>query len=141
MSVNQYNPEGYSDPTAAEALKNVAREEKAKGLKPCVFICSPYAGDVKRNTEKAKQYMKFAVEKGVIPCVPHLLYPLVLDENDPAQRKLGLSFGLVWLSMCDELWVFGGTVSSGMQMEVDKARQCHIPIKYFTENCEEVRRT
>ncbi|OPY59584.1 MAG: HNH endonuclease [Pelotomaculum sp. PtaU1.Bin035] len=102
--------EGYPDPTAAEALTNMEREEKAKTWKPCVFICSPYAGNIRRNTEQARQYMKFAVRMGAIPFAPHLLYPQALDESDPAQRELGLFFGSVWLGKCDELWVFGSNI-------------------------------
>lgn len=133
-SMDKRNSEGYYDPTASEALGKVAREERAKGVKPCVFICSPYAGDIQRNTQNAKRFMKYAAEKGAVPFVPHLLYPLILNEKDPAQRKLGLSFGLVWLTMCDEMWVFGEHISTGMQTEIDKARACHIPILYFSED-------
>jgi hypothetical protein len=136
--MNKLNAEGYPDPTAADALANVAREEIAKGWKPCVFICSPFAGNTKRNTERAKRYLKFAVEKGAIPFAPHLLYPLVLDENDPVQRELGMFFGMVWLGKCDELWVFGSHISPGMVAEIDKAKRRLIPTKYFTENCKEV---
>jgi len=140
MYISKLNAEGYPDPTAAEELENVIREEIAKGWKPCVFICSPYAGDIKRNTINAKRYLKFAVDKGAIPFAPHLLYPLVLDDSDPAQRKLGLSFGMVWLCKCDELWVFGSHISPGMATEIKKAKRLLIPIRYFTENCEEVER-
>jgi hypothetical protein len=139
--MDRYNSEGYPDPTAAEALANVAREEKAKGWKPCVFICSPFAGDIHRNTLNARRYLKFAADKGAIPFAPHLLYPLVLDEGDPAQRKLGLFFGMVWLGKCDELWVFGSFISSGMGAEIAKAKKRGIPIRYFSETCEEVQDT
>lgn len=94
MHISRFNAEGYPDSTAAEALENVIREEIAKGRKPCVFICSPYAGDIKRNTINAKRYLKFAVDEGAIPFAPHLLYPQVLDDSDPEQRRLGLL--LVW---------------------------------------------
>lgn len=117
--MNKYNNEGYPDPTAAVTLGNVARDEWANGSKPCVFVCSPYNGDVKRNTQNTMRYMKYEIRKGAIPFAPHLLYPLILNDNEPSQRKLGLSFGLVWLGMCDELWVFGGYVSSEMQSEID----------------------
>lgn len=139
--MDRRNSEGYPDPTAAEALTNVAREEKAKTWKPCVFICSPYAGNIRRNTEQARQYMKFAVRMGAIPFAPHLLYPQVLDESDPAQRELGLFFGSIWLGKCDELWVFGSNISSGMGMEIAKASRRRIPIRYFTESCREVQGT
>ena len=38
------NMEGYPDPTAFKALKNVQRAEY--GYRPLVYICSPYSGDV-----------------------------------------------------------------------------------------------
>jgi len=138
--MNRLNAEFYPDPTAADALANVMREEIAKGWKPLVFICSPFAGNPKRHTQNAKRYLKFAVDKGTIPFAPHLLYPLVLDEADPAQRELGTFFGLVWLGKCDEIWVFGSRISQGMAAEIEKARRRLIPIRYFTENCEEVQK-
>ena len=73
--MDRYNAEGYPDPTAAEALENIMREEKAKNYKPCVFICSPFAGDIEKNLNKAREYLKFAVKQGTIPFAPHLLYP------------------------------------------------------------------
>lgn len=60
--MDKYNAEGYPDPTAAEALTNVEREEKAKSYRPCVFICSPFAGEIKINLENARKYLRFAVD-------------------------------------------------------------------------------
>ena len=40
-----------------------------------VYIASPYAGDIPNNVERAKEYCKQALEQGVIPVAPHLLYP------------------------------------------------------------------
>ena len=40
-----------------------------------VYIASPYAGDIPNNVERAKEYCKQALEQGVIPIAPHLLYP------------------------------------------------------------------
>ena len=57
----------------------------------------------KRNTINARRYLKFAVDEGAMPCAPHLLDPQVLDDSDPAQRRLGLLCGMVWLCKCDEL--------------------------------------
>ena len=41
----------------------------------CVFICSPFKGDVKANIENAKKYARFAALKGNAVFVPHLFYP------------------------------------------------------------------
>jgi hypothetical protein len=140
MSINKKNAEGYSDPTAYEALSAAARAEKAKArpYRPLVYICSPFAGNVERNTLNTRQYSRFAVERGAIPFAPHLLYPQFMDERDKEQRALGLFFGGVILCKCDELWAFGGHCSEGMRLEIAKARRKGIPVRFFTENCEEV---
>lgn len=138
MSVNLYNAERYLDPTAYEALMNIEREAKRTAYKPLVFICSPYAGDRQRNTERARGFCRFAVSKNCIPIAPHLLFPQFMEENDPAQRSLGIFFGLVLQSKCKEVWVFGRRISKGMAVEIEKARERGLPIRYFTDRCEEV---
>lgn len=87
---------------------------------------------------RAIRYMRFAVVSGAIPFAPHLLYPQVLDENDPSERELGIFFGMVWLGKCDELWVFGRHISNGMAREIAQAKKRGIPIRRFNEVCREV---
>lgn len=140
MSIDQYNVEGYHDPTAYAALSHVEKEEKKAAHRPLVFICSPFAGDMEGNTRRAREYSRFAVSKNCIPIAPHLLFPQFLEEADPAQRELGISFGLVLQSMCREMWVFGDTISKGMAVEIEKAKERGIPIRYFTGRCVEVGR-
>ena len=70
------NAEGYADPTAFGAFCAIEKEEKAlRAFRPIVYICSPYAGDVERNTAAARRYSRFAVDAGYIPIAPHLLFP------------------------------------------------------------------
>jgi len=132
------NKEHYPDPTAYEALSRVSSEEKMKAWKPCVFICSPFAGDESFNIEQAKKYMRFAIDKGCIPFAPHLLYPQVLEDTNSDERELGLTYGLIWLGKCDELWVFGDVISTGMEREIAKAERRSMPIFYYTAECKEV---
>lgn len=135
--MDRYNSEGYPDPTAAEALSNVAREEKAtKPYRPLVYVASPFAGDTEYNISKARGYCRFAVAKGCIPIAPHLLYPQFMDDDDKEQRELGLFFALILLGKCDELWVFGERVSDGMAAEISKAKKRGMPVKYFNHKCE-----
>ena len=133
MGVNLYNSEGYRDPTAHEALTNIEKRRK-----PIVFICSPYAGDVEGNVMRARRYGRFAVTEKTIPIIPHLMYPQFLFDDDPAERKLGLQMGLVLLTKCQELWVFGPKISTGMAIEIDKAKRYNMPIRYYTVGCEPV---
>ena len=135
--VDKKNSEGYPDPTVYEALTNIKKEDKV--FKPLVYICSPYAGDVERNIEKAKIYSRFAViERNAIAFAPHLLFPMYLSDDNPAERELALFMDIVFLGKCNELWVFGENITKGMQMEIDKAKKRRMTIRHFTEGMEEV---
>ena len=63
-----------------------------------------------------------------------------MDEDDPAQRRLGIFFGLDLQSKCREVWAFGGRLTKGMAGELAKARERGLTIRYFTEECVEVMR-
>ena len=76
------------------------------------------------------------MKQNTIPFAPHLLYPQFMDDSNPAERELGLLFGVVWLCKMDEVWVFGERISPGMKREIAKARSKGISIKFFTEDCE-----
>lgn len=134
----------YRDPTADEAIGHVMREENRK-YKMRVFICSPFAGDTKRNMENARQHCLFAVHREVAPFAPHLLYPQFMEDSNLAQRDAALRCGLAFLRCCKELWVFGRKISPGMNNEIQMAKNKGIPVRYFDENyreydCKEVHR-
>ena len=67
-----------------------------------------------------------------MPIASHLLYPQILNDNNPTERELGLSFGLALLQMCDEVWVFG-KVTKGMDGEIEEAKKLKKQIRYFEE--------
>ena len=54
MGISKYNSERYYDPVVYEALTRIEAEERAAraaaAYRPLVYICSPYAGDVEKNT-------------------------------------------------------------------------------------------
>lgn len=98
------------------------------------YICSPYKGDTEGNVRRAIAYCKFAVNKGVMPLAAHLHFTQFLDDNDKAERKLGMSFAIQLLSMCEQLWVMGDVVSDGMLAEMEFAKEHNIPIRYFSDS-------
>ncbi|GHU38146.1 hypothetical protein FACS1894105_11600 [Clostridia bacterium] len=126
--MDKYNSEHYRDPTAQLALKPPRR--------PLVYVCSAFAGDTEHNIERTLGYCRFTIREGGIPIAPHLMYPRFMDDNDKKQRELGLFFALVLLGKADELWVFGGEISSGMTREIAKAKRRDMPIRYFSDKCE-----
>lgn len=98
-----------------------------------IYVASPYAGDIEKNTEFAKSACRFVMNQGHAFFCPHLLYPNILDENNPKERQLGLDMGLVMLESCDELWCFGERISHGMMAEIEEAERLHIPTRRVME--------
>lgn len=94
-----------------------------------IYIASPYAGDIRRNVEFAKAACRYAMAEGHTPVAVHLLYPQFLDDGDPAQRAAGLTMGHRVLEACDELWVCGERISTGMAAEITEAKKLGIPIR------------
>lgn len=137
--VSKYNSEGYRDPVVYEALPRVEAEERAAraaaAYRPLVYIYSPYAGNIERNTYRARAFSRFAVEKKYIPIARHLLCPQYLDEE--TERWLGLKMGIVFMGKCEEVWVFGDVISEGMAAEIEKAKRMRKKIRYFTDGLQE----
>lgn len=143
MIVSKYNSEGYPDPTAFAAFENIDRQEREAGrnpnFRPLVYICSPYRGNIEKNTGSAQAYCRMAADRGYIPIAPHLLFPQFLDDNRQEERELGMFMGFVLLTKCRELWVFGDYVSDGMEQEIEKAKARDIPVRRFKTSGEEVK--
>ncbi len=98
-----------------------------------VYISSPLRGDVERNIQKAKDYCAYAASCGVIPLAPHTIFTQYLDDAVPEQREQGLEMGRDLLWRCNELWIMGDRISSGMQEEIECAKKALIPILYVSE--------
>lgn len=94
-----------------------------------IYVASPYAGDMERNVEYAKQACRTVMECGHAFIAPHLLYPAVLNDAVSEERQAGIEMGLTLLHRCDEVWAFGPVVSSGMQAEIEEAERLRIPVR------------
>jgi len=133
------NTEGYADPTAGLAMSNLLKEYRQKQRvryanknRRKIYVVSPYAGNVAENVAAAVRYCRKVIDDGYMPVAGHLLYPQILDDNDPEERDLGLLFGLALLRTCDEVWVFG-TVSDGVEKEIEEAKRLKKRVRYMEE--------
>ena len=154
------NASGYMDLTAFYAIRNADRKyakerkqsvrvykapkpkvKKPKQEKyPRIYICSPFSGDIKRNRANAARFSRHALEMGCFPIAPHLYLPRFMNDADPSERELALSFGLRLLSGCKEVWVFGENISAGMKGEIAEAKRRRITVRYFNESYEETQK-
>lgn len=94
-----------------------------------VYIASPYAGDVEGNVAFAKAACRYAAAKGYTPVAVHLMYPRFLDDRVPEERESGLKMGQRVLAACEEIWLCGERMSSGMKAEEAEAKRLGIPIR------------
>ena len=97
-----------------------------------VYVCAPLGGDVEENLKKVKTYTEYALRCGTAPVVPHF-YAECLDDNDSKDREVGLAAGMSLLWLCDEVWVFGDTVTDGMGAELKFCKNLNIRVRKITE--------
>ena len=123
-------PDGRACEHFADKVDRIAEMIREAERPLRVYICSPFRGDYDANTKNARFYSRHAaLQLGVIPIVPHLLFPQFLDDTVPEERALGLRFGLELLKLCDELWVYGDRISEGMKAEIEFAKELGIPVR------------
>ena len=133
------NSEGYADPTAGAAMRQMMKEYRqrqkqhyADKNRRKVYVASRYAGDVDTNVKNAIRYCRLVIDRGYMPIASHLLYPQILRDDDPVERELGMLFGLALLRDCDEVWVFG-EVSPGVAREIEEAKRLQKRIRFVEE--------
>ena len=97
-----------------------------------VYVCAPLGGNIEENLKKVKTYTAYALRCGTAPVVPHF-YAECLDDNDPKDREIGLAAGMSLLWLCDEVWVFGDTVTDGMRAELQFCKNLNIRVRMITE--------
>jgi len=100
-----------------------------------VALESPYAGDIDKNVEYARQCVADSLVRGEAPIASHLLYtqPGILDDTVPAERKLGIEAGLLWARHADYAVFYTDLgMSPGMKAAVKFYQRHCIPIYYRT---------
>ena len=97
-----------------------------------VYVCAPLGGSIEENLKKVKIYTAYALRCGTAPVVPHF-YAECLDDNNPKDREVGLAAGMSLLWLCDEVWVFGDTVTDGMRAELQFCKNLNIRVRKITE--------
>ncbi|MDD2980771.1 MAG: hypothetical protein PHN80_12500 [Hespellia sp.] len=97
------------------------------------YICSPLSAATRpemiRNMLRAREHMRKIRERyGFSTYAPHAYLPELLNDHDPEERALALSFGLELLKLCDILIVCGDTISEGMTGEIRYAFERGTPV-------------
>ena len=86
------------------------------------YVCSPLSAptraEITVNAQRARTYMTMCErEFGCRAVAPHAYLPYLLDDSNPEERALALSFGASLLALCDRFVIYGDRISSGMKEE------------------------
>lgn len=101
-----------------------------------VYIAHPLnaltEADRAANRGNASRWCAWAaMAKGVAPIADWVVLSSVLSEAEGRERGLIIDCALI--ERCDEIWLVGGRVSPGMQVEVDHAKHHGKPVVDLTE--------
>lgn len=98
-----------------------------------VIIESPFAGDIKQSLAYVRACMRDCFMRGEHPFASHALYtqPGVLDDDDPAERQLGIEAGLFWGECAAKTVVYTDLgLSQGMRYGIENAQRAGRLIEY-----------
>jgi hypothetical protein len=101
-----------------------------------VAVISAFQGK-KANIKLAQKYCKYVFDQGHYPFAAHLIYPQILDDNNPDERSLALEASKVFIKTCDEAWVFYKNkipFTDGMKEEIEFAKSNNIEVKFYRVN-------
>jgi len=94
-----------------------------------IFLCTPYAGDVKANVKNACSIARQISAAGHAVFAPHLIYPHFLDDDNTDERWAGMKMGQAFLKVCNELWYWSpGEMSDGMKAEIQVCLDFRISV-------------
>lgn len=101
-----------------------------------VIIESPYAGDIEANTEYLKACVLDSLNRSESPYASHAFFPQFLDDDNPAERKIGIDAGLAW-SIAAETVVYyvDKGMSAGMLYALERhcQRNADIDVRQLSD--------
>lgn len=112
---------------------NKRSDETGSSVMRLVILESPFAGDIIRNTRYARAAVRDSLLRGESPLASHLLHtqPGILEDQNPAERKLGIEAGLAWVRVADATVVYHDLgVSSGMEQGITRAHREGREVEY-----------
>jgi hypothetical protein len=103
-----------------------------------VYIAHPVGGDVEENLNKIKRIVRLLnlSDPEIVPFVPYFVDVCALNDSEPEERARGVknNTALLKAGFVNEVWLYGGRISDGMQKEIDLAEDLNIPV-IDKDNC------
>ena len=90
-----------------------------------VFLCADGEKDM-------RTVFRHLISSGAAPAAP-LMYALMLEPGSEEEYAQMTRAGESLLWLCDEVWVFGDTVTEGMRAELKFCKNLNIRVRKITE--------
>ncbi|MCU0664664.1 MAG: hypothetical protein MUC50_20365 [Myxococcota bacterium] len=116
---------------AAELVRLRREHIKNRGRRPRVYVCHAVSANTEKTERAIKAICREIVHSGALPIAPQVYLPQFVDEH--SARGLSMTFCLELVALCDELRVYGTTITSGMRREIELAEGFGIPVRHMTE--------
>lgn len=107
--------------------------------KPLVYIAHPVrplAGSFEQerlNLQYAEEWVRWAIiEAGVLAVAPYLGLCRALNDSEANERSKGVAVSLRLVRKCDEIWLCGPRISSGMRQEAELAEESGVKVVDLT---------
>jgi hypothetical protein len=82
--------------------------------------CTP--AEMERNTRYVRRAIADSLRRGEAPFGSHALYPLVLDDATPAERRQGMEAGFAWGFVAEQCAVYADHgITEGMLEGMERA--------------------
>lgn len=97
-----------------------------------VILESPWKDNIRRNRNYARKCVKDCLKRGEAPIASHLLFTQagILNDNDAAERKLGIDAGLAWSEVAEAAVFYADYgFSFGMQCALKAHAELGTPVE------------
>ena len=101
--------------------------------KRVIYMAHPVSGDIPGNLAEARRWVRALEELFDVAVVASWITECeVWDDADPAERAAGLERDKAVIERCDELWLVGPRISTGMAVELTHARLHGVAVRNLT---------
>lgn len=101
-----------------------------------VYLAHPYISDPQNNVELVNKIAKKIISAQIVPSgnmeyipfVPHNVLSVFSESDNPQVRGITEELSRRMVTFCAELWICAPTISEGMAIEIEVAKEIQIPI-------------
>jgi len=99
-----------------------------------IYLAHPVSGDVPGNLARTRRWIRWIYDHfpDVAVVADWILTCEVLDDSNPIHRARGLGMDKAVIALCDEFWMVGGRVSTGMGIEKEAAERSNLRVVDLT---------